>query len=275
MALVSSFTAELALQVDRKILNLEEENYIRLDLNAHETAAKFFSKKAPFRQFVLATFVLYCGLFLITNAKAYSKILLASLTSFQEAQVAEEVLKSTADVIDGKTQKSTQTNASSLLPFTLTPTPYESRLSIPSLHINAPIVETELGLETLQSQDWNELEEHIQSSLLQGIVHYPGTAEPGKMGNTFFTGHSSNVFWERSDYNTVFALLPKIEIGADIYVTHEQKTFHYRVSNKQEVKPSDVSILKQGDEKSLTLMTCTPVGTTLRRLAVTAELVED
>ena len=107
------------------------------------------------------------------------------------------------------------------------------------------------------------------------MVHYPGTALPGDKGNVFITGHSSNVFWEKSDYNTVFALLPKIEEGDDIFVSYDQVDYHYRVISKKEVTPKEVGILEQGDDKIMTLMTCTPVGTVLRRLVVTAELIED
>ena len=162
-----------------------------------------------------------------------------------------------------------------LLALNLAPTVYDNRLSIPSLNINAPIIEPSLGIDSLQAKDWNALESQIQDTLLQGVVHYPGTAKPGKIGNAFITGHSSNYIWELSEYNTVFALLPQIEIGAEIRVTYNQKDYLYRVTEKKEVKPDDVSILKQGDQKILTLMTCTPVGTTLKRLVVTAELIED
>ena len=49
----------------------------------------------------------------------------------------------------------------------------------------------------------------------------------------------------------------------------------YRVVSKREVKPNDVSVLDQPTTKRIaTLMTCTPVGTTLRRLIVTAEEID-
>ncbi len=165
--------------------------------------------------------------------------------------------------------------ADGLYPLDLRPVSYENRIVIPSIEVNAPVMEPSLGLDALKSEDWNALEDQIRSSLLQGVVHYPGTADPGQIGNAFFTGHSSNVFWEQSPYNTVFALLPKLKEGEDIYITFDQVEYHYKVTSKTEVSPKEVSILKQGDTKELTLMTCTPLGTTLRRLVVKAELVED
>lgn len=294
MALFSTLTAQLAFQVDKKILALEEEDYVRLDLSAHEHVGSRaialpkpnFLKSA--RQFAVAAMVIYLILFSITNAQAYSKILMANVEQIiiqRDALLTPATLEPmqtdpwTGDRVAAEPETALtafegETVAEDgLLNLALIPTSYENRLSIPSLDINAPIVEPTLGVDALVAKDWNTLEDQIRSTLLQGIVHYPGTAKPGKVGNAFFTGHSSNVFWEPSPYNTVFALLPKIEVGADVYITYDQKEFHYRVTDKYEVEPTDVSILKQGDEETLTLVTCTPVGTTLRRLVVTAELL--
>jgi sortase A len=288
----STLVSRLAFQVDRKILLLQEESYLRLDLSAHEAALirplpwghEFF---ASAKRFTLAALVIYLALFTLTNAPAYSKILSANLSAAlqaQEAAPAPAVLLTTdpwtgATLVEAPQEtplaiSGLGTKPEQLLALNLTPTTYEDRLRVPSIQVNAPVVETEIGLNALVADDWNTLENQIQSTLLMGIAHYPGTAEPGKIGNAFFTGHSSNVFWQPSQYNTVFALLPQINVGDAIYITHNQKEFHYRVIEKKEVKPSDVSILEQGSAKHLTLMTCTPVGTTLKRLVVTAELVE-
>ena len=289
----STLVSRLAFQVDRKILALEEESYLRLDLSAHEVALlrmPAFPRLGATKRFVVTALVIYLILFSLTNAPAYAKILQASI---QHAELEQEANLTPLHLASMNTDPWTgvaftekpQEQALALLPaattkddllgLSLTPTTYDDRIRVPSLNINAQVVEPQLGLDSLQAKDWNALEEQIRSSLLSGVVHYPGTAEPGKIGNAFFTGHSSNVLWEPSIYNTVFALLPDIEVGADIYITNDQKEFHYRVTEKKEVSPDDVSILKQGDKKTLTLMTCTPVGTALKRLVVTAELVED
>jgi len=161
-----------------------------------------------------------------------------------------------------------------ILPLNLAVTTYEDRIRIPAIDVNAPIQVPELGVESLKEQDWNALEDKIRDSLLQGVVHYPGTANPGQKGNVFITGHSSNVFWEPSAYNTIFALLPRLQEGNDIYITHNQQEYHYRVTSKKEVSPKDVSVLNQGNGYTMTLMTCTPVGTNLKRLVVIAELIK-
>ncbi len=277
-ALFSTLASRLAFQVDRKILELEEENFLRLDLNAHEhigagmLAIRRPSPFAQVRQFAVAALLIYFALFTITNAAAYTKIFMASVQQVtQEQEPASEIAEPETALVP----LNGETRSDGLLALNLMPTAYENRLSVPSLNIHAPIIEPSLGVESLQAKDWSVLEDQIRDTLLEGVVHYPGTAKPGKIGNAFLTGHSSNYIWEISEYNTVFALLPQIEIGADILVTYNQKEYLYRVTEKKEVKPDEVGILKQGDQKILTLMTCTPVGTTLKRLVVTAELIEN
>lgn len=299
MAPFSNLAARLAFQVDRKILQLEEESYMRLDLSAHEAALirfrpfSLWQKLSSFGRFALTALLMYAILFMATNAPAYVKILQANVQqNHAEQEVNLQPVHLASITVDPWTGETLASKAEApleeslallpvgekeeeLLALQLMPSSYENRIEVPSLGINAPLVEPQLGLDALQAKDWNALEDQIRSSLLSGVAHYPGTAEPGKIGNAFFTGHSSNVLWEPSPYNTVFALLPNIQVGADIFITHEQKTFHYRVLSTKEVSPSDTSILKQGDSKMLTLMTCTPVGTTLKRFVVTTELIED
>ena len=268
-------SARLAYQADRKILNAEEEDHLRMDIPAHERLRPF-KQRSPsstpsIRRFAATTVAIFLGLFFITNMSAYSQIFMANLKEFTTPEVtmgpvvpedtAEEVVRSVAPD-DG------------IIPLNITPTTYENQIRIPSIQVDSHFLEPELGLESLLSENWNELEDQIRSTLLQGIVHYPGTANPGQKGNFFVTGHSSNVFWEASQYNTIFALLPRIEVGADVFVTYEQTQYHYRVTETKEVGPKDVSILEQGDDHHMTLMTCTPVGTTLKRFVVTAELDE-
>lgn len=284
MAQFSSIQAKLAFQVDRRIMDLEDADYMRMDLSAHEKILfPSMKTKKPFtawKSFAVSALGIYLLLFSITNAPAYAKIVMANIQQIWTSQNQEELalLSQGGRAIQERDTLQVWESGNSEMAITgvtLTPSTYENRLRIPALGVNAPIIEPSLGLDALESKDWNALEEQVRDSLSQGIVHYPGTAAPGKIGNAFLTGHSSNVFWEKSEYNTIFALLPRLELGADIYVTYGQNEYHYRVIGKKEVPPSDVSILNQGNQKILTLMTCTPVGTAIRRLVLTAELVEE
>jgi len=99
------------------------------------------------------------------------------------------------------------------------------------------------------------------------VVHYPGTASPGQVGNVFITGHSSYYPWDPGKFKDVFAVLGQLEVGDEYFVYFGQQKFTYKVREKYEVSPDNVNVLQQPhDKKVSTLMTCTPVGTTLRRL---------
>ncbi len=146
--------------------------------------------------------------------------------------------------------------------------PTDNRLVIPKLGKSIPLVT--MSTENIQGENWSELEKQIQSGLRDGVVHYPGTAKPGQYGNVFLTGHSSYYPWDPGQFKDVFATLSQMEVGDRYYVYYNQKKYAYQIDNKYEVLPSNVDVLYQPTDKKIsTLMTCTPVGTTLRRLIIT------
>lgn len=148
--------------------------------------------------------------------------------------------------------------------------PYEDRIIIPKIGKNVPIVQP--AMDALVKEDWKKFEEDIQGALHHGVVHYPGSARPGQAGNFFVTGHSSYYPWDDGFYKDVFARLHELDLGDTYTVYYGGDKHTYRVTKKYEVKPTDVNVLDQPTDKRIaTLMTCTPVGTTLRRLIVQAE----
>lgn len=151
--------------------------------------------------------------------------------------------------------------------------PFEDRIVIPKLGKNVPIVRP--SMDALLKEDWKQFESDIQTALEDGIVHYPGSARPGQPGNFFLTGHSSYYPWAEGDYKDVFARLPELEIGDTYSVYYGGDKHVYRIAEKKEVRPNNVTVLDQPTNKRLaTLMTCTPVGTTIRRLILVAEEID-
>ncbi len=137
-------------------------------------------------------------------------------------------------------------------------------LWIDSLNISAPLKYVDEAKESV-----------FQAALKDGVVHFPGTALPGQLGNAYYFGHSSDYPWSGGHYKTVFALLPKISTGAEIRITDSQgNLFTYVVTETKVVAPSDVSVLDQGNnqKKILSIQTSYPVGTALRRFVAIAEL---
>ncbi|MCX6809160.1 MAG: class D sortase [Candidatus Berkelbacteria bacterium] len=133
-------------------------------------------------------------------------------------------------------------------------------IKIDRIALNAPII-------------WDVGENDILDQLKNGVVHYAGTSHPGEGGNIFIVGHSSNYFWINSQYNSVFALLDKLEKGDRIEIKKGGTSYYYDVSDKKAVKPEEVDVLKNTNKELLTLMTCWPIGTSLERLIVQSELV--
>lgn len=164
-------------------------------------------------------------------------------------------------------------NESDLLSYLPEVGPPENRIIIEKLNLNVPLVTPSYA--ALLKEDWAQVETDIQGALQGGVVHYPGTARPGQAGNFFVTGHSSYYPWAPGKYKTVFARLHQLNVGDEYWVYYGGDKHRYVVVEKKEVKPADITVLDQPtDQRIATLMTCTPVGTTLRRLIIVSEEVD-
>ncbi|MBT5017080.1 sortase [Candidatus Peregrinibacteria bacterium] len=223
---------------------------------------------------IFSLMIFTIGFFTI-NAEAYSEIMM-TWASKDWAQAQEQAMSEVVaeQVVEQRTLvvRSTPETQKSLIPdLNLDITPPDNRLIIPKIGKNIPIVTTDP--EKLIGADWKTLEQAFQEDLKNGVIHYPGTADPGEVGNVFITGHSSYYLWDSGDYKDVFARLNKLEIGDEIVVYHDQDEYRYMVREMREVRNEDVSVLDQSNEKTLTLMTCSPVGTNFRRLVVVADQI--
>ncbi len=107
--------------------------------------------------------------------------------------------------------------------------------------------------------------------LYKGVAHAAGTSFPGEIGNTYLFAHSTDAFFNVGRYNAVFYLLGKLEEGDEIKVYYQDKEYIYIVREKKVVSPEAVKYLGDFGGKTLTLQTCYPPGTTLKRLIVIAE----
>ena len=150
--------------------------------------------------------------------------------------------------------------------------PIDFRIIIPKLWVNAPV--WDMDVESLQVEKWKDFENAVQTELQNWVVHYPWTAKAWEEWNLFITWHSSYYPWDKWRYKTIFARLSYLDVWDEYFVFQNQKKFWYKIKEKKVVKPDDVSVLKQEKWKKIsTLMTCTPVWTTLRRLIIKSELM--
>lgn len=108
------------------------------------------------------------------------------------------------------------------------------------------------------------------------LSHFPGSAIPGEAGNAFVTGHSVlPQFYDPKNFKAIFSKLDTLEIGDDVYAEVDGKTFHFLVQYAKVVDPKDLSVLKpiSTTGRNLTLMTCVPPGTNIKRLVVITSLI--
>ncbi len=113
------------------------------------------------------------------------------------------------------------------------------------------------------------------TDLKKNPIQFPGTALPGNYGNTVIFGHSTlPALYKPRDPISIFNPLPKIKVGDAITIQYDGVTYKYVVRNTTEVDPSQIEVLAQRyDKNELTLITCVPLGTYLRRFVARAELV--
>lgn len=149
-------------------------------------------------------------------------------------------------------------------PAVVRPVDEEFGIVIPKIGANAAVV---------ADVDWKDSAVY-QRALTRGVAHAVGTAHPGESGNIFLFAHSGIDFYEAVRYNAVFYLINKLELGDEITLIYRKQKFIYRVTEQKIVASEDVEyITGHPDREALTLMTCWPAGTTLRRLVVVAERV--
>lgn len=142
----------------------------------------------------------------------------------------------------------------------------DPRLIIPKINVDVPVVYN-VG---------NDYSSQMKA-MAKGVAHFaiPGANSlPGQVGNTVLSGHSSNDLFDSGDYKFIFVQLDKLQKGDTIYVNYKSKRYTYIVTKTEVVKPTQVDKLVYKTSKPmLTLITCTPLGTALNRLLVTAEQV--
>jgi LPXTG-site transpeptidase (sortase) family protein len=125
-------------------------------------------------------------------------------------------------------------------------------LLIPSIGVDISVVEV-----FAVGDEWEVAE------FAAGYLH--GTALAGEAGNMAISGHLGL-------RGGVFATLPALRPGADIYVDAAGWRYHYLMRGSKLVWPNQVEVLYPEETTTLTLITCSNWDT--QRLVVTADLME-
>jgi LPXTG-site transpeptidase (sortase) family protein len=134
-----------------------------------------------------------------------------------------------------------------------TPTSQPNHLTVPAMLLDTPILEGPV------SQQYQILD--------KGIWRLPFTSTPDKGGNTVIVGH-------RFTYTTpkgIFYYLNKVQVGDEIGVVWNNKSYLYKVSSVSVVPPTQTGVQDDTPDARLTLYTCTPLWNPKDRLVVVAE----
>lgn len=277
---------EIVKKFDAKVAHLKRTKFYRIDFPsegepfdinevlAYEIspnwAVAFAAQIIQLVKISVVSLVLFFIFFLLFNAPAYYQILkndILNLTANVKVEVAAEPIQQELIVMS----KDPVAQKQEFPRLALDVTAPDNRLVIPSIGKDIPIVE--IANSDIIGSDWTNLNNEILEGLKDGVVRYPGTARPGEEGNVFITGHSSYYLWDDGQYKDVFALLSEVEIGDEVIIYYNQQKYVYTITEKKEVAPSEVNVLEQPvGEKRITLMTCTPVGTNLKRLILVGEI---
>lgn len=114
-------------------------------------------------------------------------------------------------------------------------------------------------------------DEHLR----QGPGHYPGSAQPGEVGNFVVSGH-------RTTYAAPFNRIDELEKGDDILIDSREARYTYQVTATKIVEPTAVDVIepvpghpgKKADKAVITLSTCHPEYSARQRLIVFGTLTK-
>lgn len=294
-------------EVEKNILEFEEIKNIEIDFSqyektkeikySYETIVKeekkwnnIISWVIFFTKYLTTTAAIFLVLLVTTNYSAYINVAKSYIFKEQFETTKAWILSSVeasqirTRVVENVLEENENTNNSSSISqykkdleerkidINIEITPFDNRVIVPKIGKNIPLLEVQN-----RNISWeSELNDIFMKELENWIIRYPGSAKPWEIGNSFIFWHSSNFPWMKWDYNDVFANLDNVRYWDEVIVYYWQKKYTYRIKEKRVIRPGDVSILERNKDKSeVTLMTCWPIWTTLNRLIVVWELVEN
>lgn len=195
---------------------------------------------------------------LIMKESVYSDMMLLISDSMMQEEIIEnvpevEVLPSDAPIVDEPTvEVPVQTPVETPKPPTINYDKYLGVLEIPRISLKRGFYGTDSKYNNIESN----------------VTLVSGSSMPDvDKGNLILMAHSGDA------YISFFAYLYKLNIGNDIYVTYNKVKYHYKLVNIYNVeKDGTVSIVRNYDKTTLTLITCTKDDSTKQTVYI-AELV--
>jgi LPXTG-site transpeptidase (sortase) family protein len=207
-------------------------------------------KACPSLRVIIAVLLILLGLVVLTMS--YGPILFAELRfTFRQQPTDFDAL-----LVDRDSQLISQSKA-------IEPADENFSIIIPKIDVNAPIVE---GVDPYSSFEY-------QRQLTKGVAQAEGTGLPDQERTMFLFAHASGDILMARRYNSVFYLLNKLAAGDQLVIYYRGAPYYYQVTASKEVAADAIGYLEEDQENDLILMTCTPPGTTWRRLLLFADKI--
>ncbi len=127
-------------------------------------------------------------------------------------------------------------------------------ISIPKINAYAPVIK---DVDPFNESDY-------RAALKMGVASAKGIPN-------FYFAHSSDSPWNITSTNVAFLRLGELGVGDEVIIKDEGMEKKYKVVEKKVVWPSDVKAVTELSDNKLILQTCTPIGTSLKRLLIIAE----
>lgn len=147
---------------------------------------------------------------------------------------------------------------------TLTKVSSENKLIIPKLNVDVPL---NFGVSV----------DGVMAAMNHGVVHYRingASAYPGEIGNFVVMGHSAGDIYSSNQYKFIFSGLERLEEGDIMYVHYNSVRYTYRMVGREVIWPTEVSkLVIETNKPMMTLVTCWPLGTSQKRLLISAEQI--
>ena len=156
-------------------------------------------------------------------------------------------------------------STNSLQGNTWLPTPRETSITMALASYGLSIPKLNIENATVSTTD---------TDIAQHLVHFPKTALPPNKGTAVIFGHSTlPQLYNPKDYKTIFANIHSLTKNDMLYVTVNNTQYAYKIFSITIVDAEETSYLTQdNDDSNLTIVTCTPPGTTWKRLILKARI---
>jgi len=215
------------------------------------------------RQFAFFSMVFGSGSLVFLGAGLIVAMVWPTIVSKFLPQVNYQPLLPIAEAREGGFEEVEEIPAKELYPALNEPTDVSEGnwVYIPSIGVKVPLA---------LSPTMNDVD--VLRTLDIGAALYPNGIEPGRLGNTFISAHSTGEPW-KGKYRFAFLKINELADGNVIHLDYEGTRYSFRIVSQDIVTPTpEFRVISNRPVPTVTLMACWPLWSTKERMLIKAEL---